>query len=153
MKAFSNVIKSWTFFTFMTWLLLKQTSEMLRTRYREPVQYIGSLDWKWRVPDCDKTSENDSGNCSIWNKFYIKDVYLNKNSKYVLWFTLLDILSIHLGIKNGKQLMFKWNRRIIANWVLKLKIKMSWCCIILNNMLKNLPVVMEASTGNLNPLD
>ena len=49
--------------------------------------------------------------------------------------------------------MFKWNRRIIANRVLKLKIKMSQCCIILNNMLKNLPVVMEASTGNLNPLD
>jgi hypothetical protein len=62
-------------------------------------------------------------------------------------------LSIHLGIKNGKHLMFKWNRRIIANRVLKLKIKMSQCCIILNNMLKNLPVVMEASTGNLNPLD
>jgi hypothetical protein len=43
--------------------------------------------------------------------------------------------------------------RIIANWVLKLKIKMSQCCIILNNMLKKLPVMMEASTGNLNPLD
>ena len=30
---------------------------------------------------------------------------------------------------------------------------MSRCCIILNNMLNNLPVMMEASTGNLNPLD
>ena len=45
------------------------------------------------------------------------------------------------------------NMQIIANWVLKLKIKISWCCIILNNMLKSLPVMMEASTGNLNPLD
>ena len=27
---------------------------------------------------------------------------------------------------------------------------MSRCCIILNNTLKNLPVMMEASTGNLN---
>ena len=41
----------------------------------------------------------------------------------------------------------------IANWVLKLKIKMSQCCIILNNIFKTLPVMMEASTGNLNPLD
>jgi len=36
--------------------------------------------------------------------FYIKDVYLNrfnikKNSKYVLRFTLLDILSIHWEFK------------------------------------------------------
>ena len=35
--------------------------------------------------------------------FYIKDVYLNKfnikNSKYVLGFTLLDILSIHWELK------------------------------------------------------
>ena len=30
---------------------------------------------------------------------------------------------------------------------------MSRCCIILNNMLKFLPVMMEANTGNLNPLD
>ena len=28
---------------------------------------------------------------------------------------------------------------------------MSRCCIILNNMLTILPVMMEASTGNLNP--
>jgi hypothetical protein len=25
-----------------------------------------------------KLQENESGNCSIWNKCYIKDVYLNK---------------------------------------------------------------------------
>jgi hypothetical protein len=31
----------------------------------------------------------------------------------------------------------------------KLKIKMSQCCIILNNIFKTLPVMMEASTGNL----
>jgi hypothetical protein len=55
-------------------------------------------------------------------------------------------------LKNGTQLM-KRNTRIIANWVLKLKIKLSWCCIILNNMLKKLPLMMEASTSNLNPLD
>ena len=30
---------------------------------------------------------------------------------------------------------------------------MSRCCIILNNMLKKLPVMMEAGTGNLIPLD
>jgi hypothetical protein len=47
----------------------------------------------------------------------------------------------------------KRNTQIIANWVLKLKIKMSRICIILYNMLKYLPVMMEASTGNLNPLD
>jgi hypothetical protein len=33
-------------------------NEILRRRYREPVQYIGSLYLlKWRLPDCDKTSE------------------------------------------------------------------------------------------------
>jgi len=32
--------------------------------------------WKWHVPDCDKTSENESWKWSIWNKFYIKDVCL-----------------------------------------------------------------------------
>jgi hypothetical protein len=36
----------------------------------------------------------------------------------------------------------KRNTQIIANWVLKVKIKMSQCCIILNNMLKILPVMM-----------
>jgi hypothetical protein len=59
-----------------------------------------------------------------------------KNSKYILWFTLLDIFVISLGIKNGKQLM-KHNAQIIANWVLKLEIKMSRCCIILKKYVKN----------------
>ena len=66
---------------------------------------------------------------------------------YVAWYLVSS-----LGIKNGKQLM-KWNTWIIANWVLKLRIKISRCCIILNNMLKNLPVMMDSSTGNLKPLD
>jgi hypothetical protein len=35
----------------------------------------------------------------------------------------------------------------------KIKKSQIHCCIILNNMLKSLPVVMEAITGNLNPLD
>ena len=62
---------------------------------------------------------------------------------YVAWYFVNS-----LGIKNGKQLV-KRNTRIIANWVLKLKIKMSRCCIILNNMLKNyLPVMMEASPSD-----
>jgi hypothetical protein len=30
---------------------------------------------------------------------------------------------------------------------------MSKCCIILNNLLRNWPVLIEASTGNLKPLD
>ena len=47
----------------------------------------------------------------------------------------------------------KRNMPIIANLILKLKIKMSRCWIILKNMLKKLPVIMEASIGNLNHLD
>ena len=46
-----------------------------------------------------KLQKHEIGNYSIWNKFYIKDVYWNKNSKYVLWFTLLDILSIQWELK------------------------------------------------------
>jgi hypothetical protein len=42
-------------------------SEILSTRYRESVHRTAI-----------KLQENESGNCSIWNKFYIKDVYLNK---------------------------------------------------------------------------
>ena len=41
-------------------------SEILHTRYRQPVQYIGSLDFlKVVCTDCDKTSKNESRNCSI----------------------------------------------------------------------------------------
>ena len=50
-----------------------------------------------------KLQKHEIGNYSIWNKFYIKDVYWNKfniiNSKHVPWFTLLDILSIHWELK------------------------------------------------------
>ena len=103
-------------------------SEILHTRYREPVKYIGTLDllkvayirlrWNFRKTKAEVVV--------FGIKFYIKDVYSNKfnikNSKYALEFTLLDIL----GIKNERQLM-KRNMRIIVNWVLKLKIKMSGC--------------------------
>jgi hypothetical protein len=44
-------------------------TKILRTRYREPVQYIGSLDLLYRTAI--KLQKNES----IWNKFYIKDVY------------------------------------------------------------------------------
>ena len=51
-------------------------SEILCTRYREPVQYIGSLDLLKVVSTGPvKLQKNESGNCSIWNQFYIKDVY------------------------------------------------------------------------------
>jgi hypothetical protein len=43
---------------------------ILRTRYREPVQYIGSLDLLYRTAI--KLQKNESGKCSIWNKFYIR---------------------------------------------------------------------------------
>ena len=46
---------------------------ILCNRYREPVQYIGSLDLLYRTEI--KLQKNESGKCSIWNKFYIKDVY------------------------------------------------------------------------------
>jgi hypothetical protein len=48
-------------------------NEILRTRYLEPVQYIRSLDLLYRTAI--KLQKNESGKCSIWNKFYIKDVY------------------------------------------------------------------------------
>ena len=51
-------------------------SEILCTRYREPVQCIGLLDLLYRTAI--KLQKNDSGKCSIWNKFYIKEVYWNK---------------------------------------------------------------------------
>jgi hypothetical protein len=66
-------------------------SEILCTRYREPVQYIGSLDL---LKVACKRQKNESGNCSIWNKFYIEDVLIenvvgksllvDKNDKFVL---------------------------------------------------------------------
>jgi hypothetical protein len=110
-------------------------SKILRTRYREPVQYTYKMYWvTWFVESgvhrtAIKLQKNETGNCSIWNKFYSKYVYLNKynikivnmSCDYVAWYFVNS-----LGIKNGKQLM-KQNTRIIANWVLKLKIKMSRC--------------------------
>ena len=45
-------------------------NKILHTRYREPVQYIGSLDLLYRTAI--KLQKNESGKCSIWNKFYIK---------------------------------------------------------------------------------
>jgi hypothetical protein len=48
-------------------------NEILRTRYREPVQCIGSLDLLYRTAI--KLQKNESRNCNIWNKFYIQDVY------------------------------------------------------------------------------
>jgi len=48
-------------------------NEIICTRYREPVQYIGSLDLLYWTAI--KLQKNESGKCSIWNKFYIKDVY------------------------------------------------------------------------------
>ena len=49
-------------------------NEILRTRHREPVQYIASLDLL-KVAFTKKIQKNESGKCSILNKFYIKDVY------------------------------------------------------------------------------
>jgi hypothetical protein len=49
------------------------TSEILRTWCREPVQYIWSLDL---LKVACKRQKNESGNCSIWNKFYIEDVLI-----------------------------------------------------------------------------
>ena len=47
---------------------------------------------------------------------------------------LLCLIFCHSwGIENGKQLMTRKTRII----VLKLRIKMSRCCIILNNLLRN----------------
>jgi hypothetical protein len=66
---------------------------------------------------------------------------------HVIYFAWYFVNS--LEIKNGKQLM-KRKTRII---VLKLEIKMSRCCIILNNLLRNWPVMMETITSNLNSLD
>ena len=54
-------------------------SEILRTRYREPVQYIGFVESDV-YRNAIKLQKNESGNGSIWNRFYIKDVYLNKFS-------------------------------------------------------------------------
>jgi len=65
---------------------------------------------------------------------------------------LLDILSIHWELKTENS-WWSGIRNYCQYWVLKLKIKMSRCCITLNNMLRKLPVMMEASTSNLNPLD
>ena len=55
-------------------------SGILRTRYWEPVPYIGSLDFveSGMYRTVIKFQKNESGNCNIWNTFYIKDVYLNK---------------------------------------------------------------------------
>ena len=124
----------------MTWLLfvlIMQTKYYAQDTGNE-CSILGRLIcWKWCVPDSDKTSEKR--NCSIWNKFYINDVYWNQFNIeivicpviYVGWY-----FGNSLGIKNSKQLGKRYTR-IIANWVLKLKIKMSQCCIILNNMQKN----------------
>jgi hypothetical protein len=48
-----------------------QPSEILRTIYREPVQYIGSLDL---FTDCDKTSEKRKRKSVVFGI----NVYLNK---------------------------------------------------------------------------
>ena len=50
-----------------------------------------------------------------------------------------------LGIKNGKQLM---KRKYMNYCQLSFKVKNKNV-----TMLKNLPVMMDSSTGNLNPLD
>jgi hypothetical protein len=78
----------------------------------------------------EKRQKDEIGNCIIWNKFHNKDVYWNKyyikvvNMSCKLHFLFVWYFIDSLGIKNGKQLM-KRNTWIIANWVLKLKIKIS----------------------------
>ena len=159
MKAFSNEIKSRIFSNLwlgycLFWLCKWNT--MHKIPGTNAVYWVTWFVESGMYRTAIKRQKNEKGNCSIWNKFYIKDVYWNKFKIKKEKCPVIYIASYFvnsLGIKNGKQLM-KWNTRIIANWVLKLKIKMSRCCIILNNMLKNyLPVMMETSTGNLNPLD
>ena len=55
-----------------------------------------------------KLQKNESRNCSIWNKFYIKDIYLNKfNIKIVNWlidsFGVLAPLSAIFQLYHGDQ--------------------------------------------------
>jgi hypothetical protein len=122
MKAFSNEIKSQTFSRLwrlwcLFWLCMRNTTHK--------IPGTSAVNWvTWFVESgVYRTAiilqKNESGNYSIWNKFYIKDVYLNKFKRkivicpviYIAWYFVNS-----LGIKNGKQLM-KQNTRIIANWV------------------------------------
>ena len=154
MKSFSNEIKSrtssclWPGYC-LFWLCRRNT--------RHKIPGTSAVYWVAWFVECSvyrtaiKLQKNENINCSIWNKFYIKDVYWDKFNIKIVNLRCL-IFCQFIRNKNGKQLM-KRNTRIIANWVLKLKMKMSRCCIILNNMLQNLPGKMEASTSNWNPLD
>ena len=60
---------------------------------------------------------------------------------------MLDILSIHWELKRKTV-----DEVEFANYC-QLSFKVKRCCTIPNNMLTNLPVMLEARTGNLNPLD
>ena len=77
MKAFSNEFKVEHFQVYdLVTVCFDYASEILRTRYREQVQYIGSLDLlKVACTRLIKLQKNESRNCSIWNQFYSKDVY------------------------------------------------------------------------------
>jgi hypothetical protein len=125
MKSFSNENKRRTFSRLwpgycLFWLCKRNTTHKIPKT--SAVYWVAWFveSGVYRTPI--KLQKNESGNCSIWNKFYIKDVYLNKYNikivnmscdlQYVAWFFVNS-----LGIKNGKQLM-KRNSRIIANWVL-----------------------------------
>ena len=61
MKLFQRKLKVEHFHAYdLVTVCFDYASEIQRTRYREPVQYIRSLDLlknDVRVPDCDKTSE------------------------------------------------------------------------------------------------
>ena len=134
----------------MTWFLFFLLTERNTTHMIPGTRTVYWVAW-FVYRTAIKLQKNESGNCSIWNKCLFKWIeykILIKNGKcHVIYFAWYFVNS--LGIKNGKQLM-KRNTRII---VLKLEIKMSRCCIILNNLLRNWPVMMEASTCSLNPLN
>jgi hypothetical protein len=119
MKAFSNEIKSRTFSRLwcLFWLCMRNTTHKIPGT--SAVYWVTCFVESGVYRTAIILQKNESGNCSIWNKFYTKDVYLNKFKIkivlcpviYIAWYFVNS-----LGIKNGKQLM-KRNTRIIANWV------------------------------------
>ena len=111
MKAFSNEIKSHTFSSLwpgycLFWLCKRNT--MHKIPRTSAVYWVAWFVESGVYRTAVKLQKNESGNCSIWNQFYIKDVYWNKFDIKIVNMScdLRCLIFVNsLGIKNGKQLM------------------------------------------------
>jgi hypothetical protein len=130
MKAFSNEIKSWTFSSlwpgYCLFWLYKRNSIAEDTGNQCSI--LGRLIcWKWRLPNCDKTS----GICAvILKRVNLIEIWFYAPSFLVLWHIFFETTAQIPEVKfGGKYGCLRANTDILLNC--NYRLKLSWSHILL----------------------